>query len=106
MQLVEVNCIASQRLKVQHGVPQGSILGPLFFLIFINDLPNHCKHAQVLLFADDTNLTFLNKSCELEETEIDNVKLWLDANELCLNFKKTIQMNLKSSRIRYDIDKK
>ena len=64
MQRVEVNCISSQWLKVQHGVPQGSILGALLFLICINDLPIHCKHAKVLLFADDTNLTFLNKSCE------------------------------------------
>ena len=106
MQRVEVNCISSQWLKVQHGVPQGSILGPLLFLIYINDLPLHCKHAQVLLFADDTNLTFLNKSCEEVQREIDNVKHWLDANKLCLNINKTIQLNLKSSENRFDIDNK
>ena len=74
MQGVEVNCISSQWLKVQHGLPQGSILGPLLFLIYINDLLIHCKHFQVLLFADDTNLTFPNKSCEEVQREIDNVK--------------------------------
>ena len=59
MQRVEVNCISSQWLNAQHGVPQGSILGTLLFLVYINDLPIHFKHAQVLPFADDTNLSFI-----------------------------------------------
>ena len=79
---------------------------PLLFLIYINDLPIHCKHAQVLLFADDKNLTFLNKSCEEVQREMDSVKHWLDANKLCLNINKTIQLNLKSSENRFDIDNK
>ena len=106
MQRVEVNGISWQWLKVQHGVPQGSILGPALFLTYINDLPIHCKHAQVLLFADDTKLTFLNKSCEEVQREIDNVKHWLDTNKPCLNINMTIQLNLKSSKNRFDIDNK
>ena len=100
MQRVEVNCISSQWLKVQHGVPQG------LFLIYINDLPIHCKHARVFLFADDTNLRFLNESCEEVQREIDNVKHWLDANKFCLNINKTVQLNLKSSENRFDNDNK
>ena len=64
-----------------------------------------CKHAQVLLFADDTNLKFLNRSCEEVQREIA-IKHWLDANKLCLNNKKTIQMNLKLSENRFDNDNK
>ena len=66
------------------------MLGPLLFLIYRNDLQIHCKQAKVLFSADDTNLTFRNKSCEEVQREIDNVKHWLDANRLCLNVKKTI----------------
>ena len=85
---------------------KGLYYAPPLFLNYINDLPIHCKHAQVLLFADDTNLTFLNKSCEEVQREIDNVKHWLDTFKLCLNIDKTIQLNLKSSENRFDIDNK
>ena len=81
MQRVEVNGISSQWLKVQHGVPQMCILVPLLFLIYINDLPIHYNHNQVLFFADDANLTFLNKSCKEVQRKIDCVKHWLDAKK-------------------------
>ena len=53
---VSVNGCSSEELV--HGVPQGSVLGPLLFLIFINDLPNVSKHLTFYLFADDTNIYF------------------------------------------------
>ena len=57
-QYVSVNGHTSDKLQVTHGVPQGSVLGPLLFLIFINNLPNVSKFLQFYLFADDTNIYY------------------------------------------------
>ena len=57
-----VNGHLSSPKTIKCGVPQGSILGPLLFLIYINDLPNCLKHSNPRMFADDTNITAISKS--------------------------------------------
>ena len=82
------------------GVPQGSILGPLLFLIYINDLPNSLRGAVPRMFADDTNLTLSAKTlAELKlalTPELNNLSSWLKANKLSLNVAKTELMIIGS----------
>ena len=57
-QYVTVNGHSSDLLPISRGVPQGSVLGPMLFLIYVNDLPNISKVLQFYLFADDTSIYF------------------------------------------------
>ena len=83
----------SQLEPVQHGVPQGSILGPLLFLLYINDISESSKKLQFFLFADDTTIFFSHKNMSTLkhtiDTEMENVCNWLKANKLSLNVKKS-----------------
>ena len=78
--------------NVTAGVPQGSNLGPLLFLLYINDLPNCLDFFVPALFADDTNLTARGASAseiqDILEIELNKVHTWLLANKLTLNVKK------------------
>ena len=92
-QICQVNGVSSNVKSIGCGIPQGSILGPLFFLLYINDLPRCLNQAIPRLFADDTNLTVAGESVELVERamnrDLENVKTWLLANKLSLNVAKT-----------------
>ena len=92
-QFVSVNGENSKLRELSCGVSHGSVLGPLLFLIYINDLPNISSKLDIFLFADDTNIYYENESfIELEKTvnkELKNLYLWLSVNRLALNIEKT-----------------
>ena len=92
-QYVTYNGVASTVKTIECGVPQGSILGPLLFLIYINDLAKVSKNLMSILFADDTNMFNKGKNpMEIQttiNTELEHVSLWLKVNKLSLNIKKT-----------------
>ena len=92
-QFVSLSGFNSEAKHLQHGVPQGSVLGPLLFLIFINDLHKCIRYSKVYHFADDTNLlnASSNPKCLQKQLNIDLKLLykWLLANKISLNCSKT-----------------
>ena len=97
-----VNGIASTPKIVLTGVPQGSVLGPLLFLIYINDVRNVVNNVSIRLFADDTNIFLYNHNCSIliEDTKrvVRNLKTWFDANKLTLHLGKTNYTIFHSSK--------
>ena len=92
-QYTNINGSNSNPEKVMYGVPQGSVLGPLLFIIFINDLNVSIKSSKVHHFADDTNLLLINKSLKqinkLINHDLALLVQWLRSNKISLNTSKT-----------------
>ena len=85
------NKITSENKPITCGVPQGSVLGPLLFLLYVNDLKNASEIFRTITFADDTNLfishNHLPELCNLVNSELEKVLQWFHCNRICLNFK-------------------
>ena len=101
-QYVSVNGANSSYPNVTCGVPQGSVLGPLLFLIYINDLPRSSPKLAFYLFADDTNIFCEAENLDMLQKvvnkELKKVKMWLDVNKLSLNIGKTNFFIFKSPK--------
>ena len=100
-QFVNIKNKFSKKLIIKHRVPQGSNLGPLLFLVYINDLPNALS-CHTTLFVDDTclliqakDVSTLQKRCN---NELSKLQQWMNCNELTLNPNKTRVLLIPSSR--------
>ena len=104
-QYVELDGVKSHKQTMLCGIPQGSTLGPLPFLIYINDLPNSSQKLSFKIFADDTSVIASArdlKSLEhLMNSELAKVKRWCDVNKLSINRGKTNFMIIKSTKKGY-----
>ena len=90
---MEIDGNLSTPAEIQSGVPQGLIVGPLLFIMYINDLPSSVHLSRVMLYADDTVLYYAAKSAaELEMAlglDLNNVASWMKENKLFLTTDKT-----------------
>ena len=102
-QYVECNGVQSSSQHINTGVPQGSILGPLLFLFYINDLPLVSPVFRMLMYADDTTL-FCNINNDINDNEsnrqLNTISEWLLSNKLSLNIKKTKYMVFHTNQRR------
>ena len=93
MKYVWINGISSDLLKVNFGVSQGSVLGPLLFLLYINDLHNSIRFCSPFDFVDDTALLNIQDSIlVINRTltkDLRELYFWLNANKTALNVAKT-----------------
>ena len=100
-QCTKVNNYSSSFQAIKCGVPQGSAIGPLLFLIYVNDLP--CASSfQTTLFADDTSLHLSHKDIKMlqhnVQNELDKVDTCMRSNRLSINYNKTAYMILTATR--------
>ena len=105
-QFVSIYDIYSTLIKASSGVPQGSHLGPLLFILFINDLPLYVAHSKLLLFADDAKLycevASVRDAIDLQ-ADLSSLNQWCMDNKMDLNADKcyTISFSRKQSTVHY-----
>ena len=108
-QYVDLNGVKSKSEKMLVGVPQGSILGPLLFLIYVNDLPAALKKSTPVIYADDTNIIIkgkdLSELVHLLNSELDVLSDYFKANKLKLNIDKTkmVCFSKKGQTVDHDL---
>ena len=105
-QYVSINGLDPGLTSINCGVPQGSVPGPLLFLLYVNDLNQAIKFCKVHHFADDTDLLCLSNSIKklnkLVNTDLKHLVNWLNANKISLNVKKAEMVIFQSNQNKFE----
>ena len=110
-QCVKVNECTSSLLPINQGIPQGTIVGPMLFLIFINDAPLYVQNSNMNIYADDAtlisssrwdNITPMNDNIQ---KDLESIQQWALMNKMIINEKKTKSMLIKGKRLRKRMEK-
>ena len=107
MQYVDLNGTTSELRKIECGVPQGSILGPVLFILYVNDM-HCCSHLlKLFLFADDTTILYSAKNVtdlyKIINNELKKLTIWFEQNKLSLNISKTTYMLFKNHKLPLEL---
>ena len=110
-QFVSIDGQRSDSLLIKHGVPQGSVLGPVLFLLFLNDIPLHLANSTVDIYADDTTITasaHFSDLCSMTQClnsgDLDAVQRWASSNKMFINKKNTKSLLVHGKRIPAKLD--
>lgn len=99
-QVVQIKNIKSEPVTIKCGIPQGSILGPLLFLVYINDIHEIGLHGQVTLYADDTCLFYFGSSIHSiisqAQEDLNSLNMWFQKNLLTINAAKSCYIVFKA----------
>ena len=106
MRCVRVNGYTSSFLPINQGIPQGTIIGPLLFLLFIDDISLYIQNSNIDIYADDGTLTSCSKWNDISQVnnniqgDLDNIQRWAIMKKIVFNENDTKSMLIIGKRLR------
>ena len=106
-QFVKLGHITSEPKPVRQGVPQGSILGPILFLLFVNDMPLHLNNSTIDIYGDDTTLSLsanwnnITSLTQALSNDLENIEKWSTENKMYINNEKTKALLVTGKRLQH-----